>query len=241
MKVILCGYHWVGCKALELLLANGHEVFVYTHDSQYYTNDLAAYCAKRQVPCTTDKIEASNLPFVPDVVASIYYRYIISEAVIAACQGRIFNLHPSLLPEYRGCSSLTWAMIDGQAHTGYSYHYITPEVDKGRLILQKKLPLEAFDTQASLYFRVMFEAAKDFLEALSLVATGFVGEEQAAGRGRYFKRGAPNGGVIDPGWSYEQKERFVRAMIFPPLPLATYKGTPVGSMRDVLALDQGKV
>lgn len=40
MKIILCGYHWTGCKALELLLQEGHDVYVYTHTTQNYIADL---------------------------------------------------------------------------------------------------------------------------------------------------------------------------------------------------------
>ncbi|WP_210519769.1 formyltransferase family protein [Hymenobacter terricola] len=238
MKIILCGYNWVGCKALDLLISSGHEVFVYTHSSQYYTNDLESFCKKKGVAYTLEKIDEANLPFLPEVIASIYYRYIISKSVIDACNGKIFNLHPSLLPEYKGCSSLTWAMIDGLNTSGYTYHYLTTEVDKGKIIIQKEVAIEDFDTQVSLYYRVMFDAVKDFLNVVDLVNRGFEGLEQDKDQGKYFKRGAPYQGAIDPGWELEKKERFIRAMIFPPLPLATFNGKPVANLSDIQGADK---
>ena len=71
------------------------------------------------------------------MICSIYYRYIIEEEIINCVNGKIFNLHPSLLPNYKGCSSLTWAMINGEAEVGYSYHYIDVTLDTGNVILQK--------------------------------------------------------------------------------------------------------
>lgn len=47
MKVILCGYHWTGCKALELLIEDGHEVFVYTHKTENQIADLEGLCIKK--------------------------------------------------------------------------------------------------------------------------------------------------------------------------------------------------
>ena len=111
MRIILCGYHWTGCKALELLLAEGHEVYVYTHETENSIADLEGLCIRKNVGYTLDKISADNLPFVPDMICSVYYRWIIKPDVLQLAKGRAFNLHPALLPKYRGCSSLTWAMI----------------------------------------------------------------------------------------------------------------------------------
>lgn len=233
MRVILCGYNWIGCKALDILLQQGKDVFVFTHKSDYYINSVEEYCQKRCVPYSLEKISGKNLPYMPDLILSIYYRYIIKEDVIKSCGGKIFNLHPSLLPDYKGCSSLTWAMIDGRPITGYSYHYLTPAIDEGNIILQKEIVIEDFDTQVSLYYRVMFEAVKDLLNVVELVMNGYEGVAQDASGGKYFRRGAPYQGIINPEWSGEQKERFIRAMIFPPLPLATFNGNIVKSMSDI--------
>lgn len=85
------------------------------------------------------------MPFVPDVICSIYYRYIIGNDVIETVDGRIFNLHPALLPKYRGCSSLTWAMINGEKECGYTYHYINKTCDIGDIIFQNKITIEEFE------------------------------------------------------------------------------------------------
>lgn len=232
MRIILCGYNWAGCKALELLLAANHEVYVFTHASPYYVNDLQAFCEKKKLPYSLERIRENNLPFVPDMIVSIYYRYIIPPAVIHACKYKIFNLHPSMLPKYRGCSSLTWAMINGESVTGFTYHYINEGIDIGHIILQKEIAIEEFDTQLSLYYRVMFEALTHFNDVFSQVWNGVPGRPQAGIRDEdYYKRGCPHDGAIDESWDDAAKERFIRAMIYPPLPPATTGGQQVFSFQ----------
>lgn len=219
MNIILCGYNWAGCKALELLVRHKHNVFVYTHENPYHIPDLKSYCKKLGIQYSLNNISNSELPFIPDVICSIYYRYIIKKTIINLCNGKIFNLHPSLLPKYRGCSSLTWAIINGEKDVGFTYHYIDEGCDTGRIILQKKIKIEEWDTQQSLYMRLMFEAMQYFEEALIFVLRGFLGDKQE-GEESYFPRGCPFNGQINPEWDQDMKERFIRAMIYPPYPVA---------------------
>ena len=233
MRVILCGYHWTGCKALELLLQEGHEVYVYTHTTQNCIADLEGLCIKKNISYNLKKIEVNNLPFVPDMICSIYYRWIIKQDVIDIAKGKIFNLHPALLPKYRGCSSLTWAMINGEKECGFTYHYIDSGCDTGDIILQKSVKIEDFDTQLTLYNRVMFESMRYFSEVVHLVERGYEGEKQQ-GISTYYKRGCPYEGKISDSMNSEMKERFVRAMCYPPYPAAYYYEREIKTLRDLL-------
>ncbi|MEZ6131814.1 MAG: formyltransferase family protein [Planctomycetaceae bacterium] len=232
MKVALCGYNWIGCHCLRRLLDAGHDVAVFTHESPYHINSLLEYALKSGVDVTTEPIATGRLQTKPDILCSVFYREIIPRDVLQTVEGKAFNVHPSLLPEYRGCSSLTWAMINGESEVGYTYHYLTQDVDRGDIILQRPILVEDFDTQQSLYERVMFEAAKDFMPAFSLVTENISGIPQPRGVGQHYRRGCPHGGQIDPTWNDEKVERFVRAMIAPPLPVATYCGTPIRTFRE---------
>lgn len=235
LNVILCGYHWTGCDALRQLLEMGHHVFVYTHESPYHIPSLIDYCQKTGTPYSLDNVSKSTLPFEPDCVASIYYRNIIKKSVIQACGGRIFNLHPSLLPKYRGCSSLTWAMIQGEERAGYTYHYVDEGCDTGDILIQNEIPIHPFDTQQTLYERVCFEAMSCFREAFDQVLNRSPGRKQT-GTPTYYPRGCPHDGNIDPEWSDEKMERFIRAMVYPPYPPAQFLGTQIHSNDELRAL-----
>ena len=232
MKIILCGYHWAGCKALQLLLAEGHTVYVYTHETCNSIADLEGLCIKKNIEYKLEKISVENMPFIPDMICSVYYRFIISKEVIESEKGRIFNLHPALLPKYRGCSSIAWAMIHGEKDCGFTYHYIDEGCDTGKIILQKLVHIEDFDTQLTLYNRVMFESMNYFLEVVRLVDEGYEGKEQQ-GEATVFKRGCPMNGIIDETMSEEMQERFVRAMCYPPYPPAFYNNHEVRTVREL--------
>lgn len=231
MKIILCAYHWAGCKALEELITNEHEVFVYTHKNPYNVPSLIDYCKKQRIPYSLENISKSQLPFTPDIIISVYYRYLISNDVIMKCNKKIINLHPSLLPKYRGCSSLTWAMINGEKDCGFTYHYIDTNIDTGNILLQEKVKIEDFDTQETLYNRVMFLALKKFTKAIELVSAGYEGIQQV-GQVSMYKRACPYNGEISDSWSDDKIDRFIRAMIYPPYPKATYKGRDINSLEE---------
>jgi methionyl-tRNA formyltransferase len=237
MNIILCGYHWTGCSALKQLLAEGHRVHVFTHESPYHVPSLIEYCRATSTPYSLEDISRAELPFQPDAIASIYYRNLIKQHVIDACGKRIFNLHPSLLPVYRGCSSLTWAMIQGEKQAGYTFHYIDRGCDTGKILIQKPLDIEPWDTQATLFQRVQFEAMKDFLPALKMVLAGEPGREQV-GTPSMYRRGCPHEGQIDPSWPLEKIERFIRAMVNPPYPPAKLGDQEIYTIEEYLRASQ---
>lgn len=188
------------------------------------------------MPYSLDKIAKKNMPFDADLICSVYYRYIIGQEVIDSVNGKIFNLHPSLLPQYRGCSSLTWAMINGEEECGFTYHYIDKGCDTGNIIVQRKIKIEDFDTQLTLYNRVMFESMKCFLEVVSLVENGVKGKKQGKNATLY-KRGCPFGGVMSDTMDFEMRERFVRAMCYPPYPAAMWRGEEVTTYKQLKSID----
>lgn len=228
-KVILCGYNWAGCKALEQLVAMGCRVFVCTHVAPPDLPDLLAYAKTIEVPAVVENINDVRLPFEPDYLCSIYYRFIIKKPLLERVGGKAFNLHPSLLPKYRGCSSLTWAMVNGDEYAGYTYHYIDEGCDTGNIILQRPVRIEPFDTQLNLYQRVMFQAMLDFPSAMAAVIQEVTGHTQT-GEVSYFRRGAPYYGVINPDWDDAFISRFIRAMKSLPYPYARLAGEEVFSI-----------
>ena len=231
-RIILCGYNWSGCKALDLLLEGKYEVFVYTHESPWHINNMVDFCKLKNINYSTEKITLKNLPFKPDYIISIYYRFLIQEDIIRYVNGSIFNLHPSLLPKYRGCSSITWAIINGEKYSGFTYHYINKDIDSGNIILQLKEKIYDFDTQETLYNRIMFKGLDYFNKVLGLVIDGYEGIPQF-GEISSFKRGCPYGGKINPNWDLSKKQRFIRAMTNPPYKPAKYKDKTIYTINDL--------
>lgn len=234
MKLILGAYNAVGADVLKKAVAHKdvEDVALYTHPpAQPGTPDVGALGRELDVWTTEESLNEAEPPFRPDVISLVYYRHIVSDQVIASVDQRIFNLHPSLLPRHRGASSVPWAIIEGDSVTGVTYHYVTPEVDGGDVLLQLSTQIEPSETQASLYSRLMELGAAAWGAALALVLSGWPGVPQHGESCRH-PRGAPNGGEIDPSWDRLTVERFIRAMHYPPLSPATLGGEPVSTMDD---------
>jgi methionyl-tRNA formyltransferase len=127
-------------------------------------------------------------------------------------------------------------MINGEPHVGFTYHYINQGTDTGDIILQQRLAVEQFDTQETLFTRTMFESMKQFPNAFEFVSAGRPGIKQA-GESSWYKRGCPHQGQIDPSWDAGRKERFIRAMIYPPYPVAKLGDRPIHSMEELEECD----
>ena len=96
------------------------------------------------------------------------------------------------------------------------------------------MAIELFDTQETLYLRIMFEGLRRFDQAFQHVRRGLPGCRQE-GEASYYHRGSPLNGQIDPAWDPDYKERFVRAFIFPPYPVARMGAREIYSLHDLEA------
>jgi len=80
-----------------------------------------------------------------------------------------FNLHASLLPNYRGAAPINWAIINGEKETGVTTFFLKHEIDTGEIILQEKEPINDNDTVGSLYNRLMLKGARAVLKTVELI------------------------------------------------------------------------
>ena len=81
-----------------------------------------------------------------------------------------FNLHASLLPDYRGAAPINWAIINGEKETGVTTFFLKQEIDTGEIILQEKEPITERDTVGSLYNRLMVRGSRLVLETVKQIA-----------------------------------------------------------------------
>ena len=81
-----------------------------------------------------------------------------------------FNLHASLLPDYRGAAPINWAIINGEKETGVTTFFLKQEIDTGEIILQEKEPITERDTVGSLYSRLMHRGSRLVLKTVEQVA-----------------------------------------------------------------------
>lgn len=85
-----------------------------------------------------------------------------------------FNLHASLLPEYRGAAPINWAIINGEEKTGVSTFFIDEKIDTGEMILQEEIAISPSETAGSLHDKLMQLGAKLIVKTLEQIETGSV-------------------------------------------------------------------
>src|SRR6478736_8938465 len=83
-----------------------------------------------------------------------------------------FNLHASLLPQYRGAAPINWAIINGEKETGATTFFLKHEIDTGSIIFQEKEPILDSDNVGSLYERLMIKGAGLVLKTVRAIEQG---------------------------------------------------------------------
>jgi methionyl-tRNA formyltransferase len=96
----------------------------------------------------------------------------LPEAVWAMPRLGTFNLHASLLPQYRGAAPINWAIINGEKETGVTTFFLQHEIDTGKIIFQEKEPILDEDDAGSLYERLMRKGAELVARTVKAVESG---------------------------------------------------------------------
>lgn len=85
-----------------------------------------------------------------------------------------FNLHASLLPQYRGAAPINWAIINGETRTGVSTFFIDEKIDTGAMILQEEVAIQPEESAGSLHDRLMVTGAQLVVRTLEQIKTGTI-------------------------------------------------------------------
>lgn len=107
----------------------------------------------------------------PDLGIVIAFR-MLPEVVWAMPRLGTFNLHASLLPEYRGAAPINWAIMNGDTETGVTTFLLNHEIDKGAIIAQKREPIHPEDNIGTLYDRLMHIGKGLVIETVERIASG---------------------------------------------------------------------
>src|SRR5690606_17644861 len=109
-----------------------------------------------------------------DYVCLAGFMRILGEDFVNRWMGRMINIHPSLLPAYKGLNTHERALADGATEHGCTVHFVTPGLDEGPSILQARIPVLPGDTPETLATRLLGEEHRLYPEALRMLAAGEV-------------------------------------------------------------------
>lgn len=235
MKIFFMGVTKLGLKCLRLIQSMGFEIA-----GCAYTE--AVIKAKRQpsgVPISNFAdmkavAEAGGIPAVffdksdpapfeeavralrPDLIVVAGWYYIVGPGLLSIPPLGAIGLHSSMLPRYRGCSPLSWQIINGEKSAGISLFYLADGVDSGDIIGQIAFPIGEEDTIATMIDKAENAGLNLLTQYLPLLANGTAPRiKQDEANATHFKQRIPADGEIDWAKTPEQIRNFIRAQTRP--------------------------
>ena len=147
-----------------------------------------------------DAVHAMLTEMKAEIVCCAGYMRIMGEALVKRWAGRMINIHPALLPSFKGLNTHARALQAGVRIHGCSVHFVTPGMDEGPIIAQAAVPVHPGDSEDALAARVLAAEHRIYPMALKLVAQGKA--RMSAGRAVFADNGSEATGetvLISPG------------------------------------------
>jgi len=182
MRIAIVGQQDFGKAVLEAFLARGDEVAaVFCAPEKEGARPDALRAAAQEKGLKVRQFKSLRAPEAAQAMAEARADIGIMAFVLQFAPQEFVNIpkhgtiqyHPSLLPKFRGPSSINWPIIKGETETGLSIFCPSDGLDEGAVILQKKTPVSADDTLGTVYFERLFPmGVAAMLEAADLVVAG---------------------------------------------------------------------
>jgi UDP-4-amino-4-deoxy-L-arabinose formyltransferase/UDP-glucuronic acid dehydrogenase (UDP-4-keto-hexauronic acid decarboxylating) len=225
-RCVLFAYHDTGYAFLEALLALGVPIAaLFTHEDdpheEIWWRSCAELAARHSIPVfSPEQVDAAVIAQVaalqPEIIYSVYYRYLLPDAILNSAVIGAFNLHGSLLPRYRGRAPVNWMLVNGEGEAGMTLHYMVARADAGDIVAQRECVIDDSDTALTLYRKLVPLGAEIIREYHPLIVTGRAPRtRQDLSRGSYFGRRRPADGRIDWRWPARRIFNLVRAVTHP--------------------------
>ncbi len=180
MKIVLFGEDIFSATTLQSLIDSDHNIQLvicpYRENDSNYKNlqkitDKYHIVFIRDHDVNSEKIKNYLIKLKPDLILSVHLKRILKKEIFSQAKYGAINVHPSLLPKYRGLSPHHQAIIHGETTTGVTVHFIEESIDTGDLIIQKYISISEndyiFDFQLKMltvYKTIVIEAIEMLLD-----------------------------------------------------------------------------
>ena len=161
-------------------------------------------------------LAATTAALKPSVIYSFSYRHLIPESVLKLAPLGAYNLHPSLLPAYRGRAPVNWMLVNGEREAGVTLHHMVARADAGDIVGQRAIAIDDSDNALTLY-RKLVPLGVELIDELhpKIVAGTAPRQRMDIAKGSYFGRRKPEDGRIDWRWPARRIFNLVRAVTHP--------------------------
>jgi methionyl-tRNA formyltransferase len=224
MRIVFLGEDSFSAVVLESLLTHGHQVLsVY---SPIYNNKISArlelVCNVGHVPfIKTDNINCLSVQneiakINPDLIVIAHFEKVLKKNIIDIPKYGCINLHPSLLPYYRGLSPQHWPIINGDEYTGITVHFVNEGIDTGDIIVQREVSISNDDYVIDLQMNMKRIYGQTVLEAIRKIEDGqFTAVKQRNNEGSYYGRLKEADCLIDVNGTVREAYNLIRGVSFP--------------------------
>ena len=186
MRVVFMGTPDFAAASLEKLLETQYEIVgVFTQPDRPRGRGMAlSACPVKEVAVAHGlpvyQPESLRDPEVlellrslrPDVIAVVAYGKLLPKEILELPPLGCVNVHGSLLPKYRGCAPIQWAVLNGDKTTGVSTMYLSERMDVGDVIFSEETEIGEFETSGELFDRLMVMGASLLIKTLSAMEAG---------------------------------------------------------------------
>lgn len=166
------------------------------------------------------------------LIVSAANRYLFPPDVVNKTNLTIVNYHGALLPKHPGRNAEAWAIYEGDAVAGITWHYVVADVDAGNIICQKSVPITDKTTSFSLLranSKLVVEGLEEILPML--LDAPFEGTRQTERHKVHYSWMKPNNGELDLSWDADKISAFLRAMDYGPLQTLGYPVVGIDNKR----------
>jgi methionyl-tRNA formyltransferase len=151
-----------------------------------------------------------------ELIVVYSFTMILPQEVLKVPSIGCINIHPGLLPEYRGPHVLNWVIINGEEKTGVTIHHMDADIDTGDIIARKEINIEFHDNARTLQSKLLQTGMELLSEYWGAVARGNAPRfPQDQARAKYYPRRTPEDGLIDWAMPAERIYNLVRALVEP--------------------------
>ena len=139
----------------------------------------------------------------PDAIFSLYYRKILPLRLLEIAEFGCFNIHPGLLPRYRGPTPTAWAILKGEESFGITIHLMDENVDTGDILVQREYEIYQEETGYELHLRAMGLGAALLRENFAKIMNRELRPQEQIGPASYF-------GKLNPSFTIDWQEKAQR-------------------------------
>jgi methionyl-tRNA formyltransferase len=225
-RCVLFAYHEMGYACMQELLALGVPIAaLFTHcdssNEEIWWRSCSELAHHNSIPVNVverfdEDWTARVAAMRPTVLYSFFYRSLLPDDLLKIAPLGSFNLHPSLLPKYRGRSPVNWMIINGEHEAGVTLHHMVARADAGDIVAQRAVQITEHDTAQTLCRKLIPLGAGLVREYHPLIVAGRAPRRpQNLHAGSYFGGRRPQDGRIDWNWPAQRICNLVRGVTHP--------------------------